>query len=382
MPFDRVRETSTTTGTGPLTLAGAPTGFRAFGSVYTPSDTIYYAIVAVDGSGVPTGDWEIGAGVLDAGTLLRDSVSASSNANALVSFAAGTKQVFDSLSVQAVSALSSEMAATIVANAIAGHVLDADPHGDRAYAAGLVAALDAAAVGAAPASHASQHQHGGADEVATATAAPNAIPKAGPTGVLDPLWLAAAWFDVDLPGDSDYYGLPAAVIPALSSSTITPTANQLWGNIFTAYARVMITHAYVFVSGAGSAGSVGVVTLYAGTYDPITGSFTTGAKVADLGTLALDGATGVRTISGLSQVIEKGMAYYIGISVSAACTISCGHFQRLTNRWMGGATNLRVSTNEFATGAYPPPDPGPTLSTTVAAQVFARAPVLMRWTAP
>lgn len=92
---DRIMETSTTTGTGAMTLAGAYTGYRAFSSVCTsPSDTCYYMIEAVDGSGYATGEWETGLGTYSAAsTLTRTTVSRSSNANAAVSFSAGTKRV-------------------------------------------------------------------------------------------------------------------------------------------------------------------------------------------------------------------------------------------------------------------------------------------------
>ena len=52
---DRVKETSTTTGTGALTLAGAITGFSAFNARCSVGDTCYYAIQAVDAGGTPTG---------------------------------------------------------------------------------------------------------------------------------------------------------------------------------------------------------------------------------------------------------------------------------------------------------------------------------------
>lgn len=92
---DSVVETSTTTGTGALTLAGAVTGFRAFSSVMTsPSDTCYYLIEAIDGSGNRTGEWETGLGTYSgANTLTRTTTHKSSNANAAVSFSAGTKRV-------------------------------------------------------------------------------------------------------------------------------------------------------------------------------------------------------------------------------------------------------------------------------------------------
>lgn len=85
---DRVKETTATTGTGTVTLAGAVTGFRTFSSVMATSDTCYYVIVDE-----ATGDWETGLGTLASSTTLSRSVIASSNSNALVSFAAGTKIV-------------------------------------------------------------------------------------------------------------------------------------------------------------------------------------------------------------------------------------------------------------------------------------------------
>ena len=85
---DRVQETSTTTGTGTLTLAGAVTGFQSF-SVIGNANTTYYAIV-MDNS------FEIGIGTYTSSgtTLSRDTVLESSNAGSLVNFSAGTKSVF------------------------------------------------------------------------------------------------------------------------------------------------------------------------------------------------------------------------------------------------------------------------------------------------
>lgn len=91
---DRVLETSTTTGTGALTLAGSVTGFRTFASVCSVADTVRYFIEAINSAGVPTGDWETGLGTYSgANTLTRTTVVASSNAGAAVNFAAGTKRV-------------------------------------------------------------------------------------------------------------------------------------------------------------------------------------------------------------------------------------------------------------------------------------------------
>ena len=88
--FDRVKETSTTTGTGTLTLAGAITGFRTFTSVVATGNYTYYAI-----DGGSTNEWEIGIGQMaTSSTLSRVTVLGSSNAGGLVNLSAGTKSVF------------------------------------------------------------------------------------------------------------------------------------------------------------------------------------------------------------------------------------------------------------------------------------------------
>jgi hypothetical protein len=86
---DRVRETSTTTGTGTLTLGGAVTGYQTFSSGIGNGNTCYYAIT-LDSS------WEVGLGTYTASgsTLSRDTILASSNSNSAVNFGAGTKDVF------------------------------------------------------------------------------------------------------------------------------------------------------------------------------------------------------------------------------------------------------------------------------------------------
>ena len=79
---DRVRETTSTTGTGTLTLAGAAAGFQSFSSALSDGDTTYYAIS--EGS---TGEWEVGIGTFTASgtTLSRDTVLSSSNSGSKIS---------------------------------------------------------------------------------------------------------------------------------------------------------------------------------------------------------------------------------------------------------------------------------------------------------
>lgn len=85
---DRVKETTTTTGTGTITLLGAVTGFQSFSSVGN-GNTTYYTIS--DGT-----NWEVGIGAYTSAgsTLSRDTVLSSSNSGSLVNFGAGTKEVF------------------------------------------------------------------------------------------------------------------------------------------------------------------------------------------------------------------------------------------------------------------------------------------------
>lgn len=91
---DRVFETTTSTGTGTLTLAGAIAGYRTFASVMATNDTCWYAVWGVDGAGAPTGEWEAGLGTYSAtNTLTRTTVLESSNAGSVVTLSAGTKYV-------------------------------------------------------------------------------------------------------------------------------------------------------------------------------------------------------------------------------------------------------------------------------------------------
>ena len=87
---DRVKESSTTTGTGTFTLGGATTGFQSFSAIGNGNST-YYSIVNAS-----TGEWEVGIGTYTASgtTLSRDTVLESSNSGSAVDFGAGSKDVF------------------------------------------------------------------------------------------------------------------------------------------------------------------------------------------------------------------------------------------------------------------------------------------------
>jgi hypothetical protein len=87
---DRVKETSTTTGTGTLTLAGAATGFQSFAAI-GDGNTTFYTIALVSSN-----EWEVGIGTYTSSgtTLSRDTILSSSNSGNAVDFSAGTKDVF------------------------------------------------------------------------------------------------------------------------------------------------------------------------------------------------------------------------------------------------------------------------------------------------
>ena len=105
---DRVKETSTTTGTGTLTLAGAVTGFETFSSAIGNTNTTYYSIVNENG------EFEVGLGTVGAGTLARTTIISSSNSDSAVNFSAGTKDVFCTL--PASKAVIKDASGNIVAN--------------------------------------------------------------------------------------------------------------------------------------------------------------------------------------------------------------------------------------------------------------------------
>ena len=91
---DRVKVTSTTTGTGAMALGSAVTGFETFAAGIGNNNTTYYCIFNQG-----TTEFEVGLGTLDASSanLTRTTVISSSNSDAAVNFGSGTKDVFCTL---------------------------------------------------------------------------------------------------------------------------------------------------------------------------------------------------------------------------------------------------------------------------------------------
>lgn len=89
--LDRIRDTSTTTGTGSITAAGtAYAGYKTFASVFSTGDTFYYTIAHQT-----LNEWEVGLGTWSgSGVFARTTVYASSNLDTAVNFSAGTKDIY------------------------------------------------------------------------------------------------------------------------------------------------------------------------------------------------------------------------------------------------------------------------------------------------
>lgn len=128
---DRVKETTTTTGTGTVSLAGAEEGFESFvAGVGTGNDT-YYSIFAGT-------EFEVGRGTVTSGTpdtLSRTTVISSSNSDALVNFSAGEKTVI--CTYPASKAPSASMDATAYINTHSSTISE-DQNIDSAVLAGPV----------------------------------------------------------------------------------------------------------------------------------------------------------------------------------------------------------------------------------------------------
>jgi hypothetical protein len=120
---DRVKETSTTTGTGTFTVSGAVSQFAAFSARFSVGDPIYYAIVGQTGT-----EWEVGQGtLLSSTTFSRDRIFESSNTSgsppnvtfSAVNFSAGTKDVFCTIPAERMEDIWTKGEAVALANGLA-----------------------------------------------------------------------------------------------------------------------------------------------------------------------------------------------------------------------------------------------------------------------
>lgn len=154
---DRVKETTTSTGTGTITLAGAVSGYQSF-SVIGNANTTYYTIV--DGT---NGTWEVGIGTYTSSgtTLSRDTILESSNSGSAVNFAAGTKDVF--VTYPAERAVATDLSQTLTNKTITNLIFDG------AYTEDIFTITDGASVDLDPANGTIQLWTLGASRIPTAT---------------------------------------------------------------------------------------------------------------------------------------------------------------------------------------------------------------------
>jgi hypothetical protein len=142
---DRVRETTASSGTGTITLAGAFAGFQPF-SVIGNGNTTYYCIIDA-----ATGAWEVGIGTYTSSgnTLSRDTVLSSSNSDALVPFAAGTKDVICTQPAERAVLLDSATNATIPGITLSGGTANgvAYLNGSKVLTTGTALTFDGATLG-------------------------------------------------------------------------------------------------------------------------------------------------------------------------------------------------------------------------------------------
>ena len=123
---DRVKETTTTTGTGTLNLAGAATNFETFVTGIGDGNTVYYAIVHQSAA-----EFEVGLGtVTDASpdTLSRTTILSSSNSDSAVDFSSGTKDVFCTLPASKTLFKDASGVATISGGTSSTLLIDASTH--------------------------------------------------------------------------------------------------------------------------------------------------------------------------------------------------------------------------------------------------------------
>jgi hypothetical protein len=134
---DRVKETTTTTGTSSFALGGAVTGFQTFSAGVGANNTTYYAIAS--GS-----DWEVGLGTLssDGLTLARTTILQSSNSDSIVTFGSGSKDIF--CTYPASKAVTSDATQTLSNKTITNLILDG------ALDEEIYAVVDAAGVALSP----------------------------------------------------------------------------------------------------------------------------------------------------------------------------------------------------------------------------------------
>jgi hypothetical protein len=314
---DRVRETSTTTGTGSITLAGAVTGWRTFTASMSAADTFPYVIEGRDANGAQTSEWETGIGTFTGGALARTTVTGSSNSGNAVSFSSASLVCFVGLNKDGLDDIAEERAAA----AVATHVAAGDPH--TGY---VLESREAVASG-------------------VATLDSNIVVPASQAGFPPRRYATAA----------GRYGIPSRDLVMLiqSGGTLVPTDNRMMVLPFIAHADVTITGASLMPGTPSAAGGLIQVALYAASIDG-NDAFVVGALIENFGTLAGD-SYGQKTITGLTRAIRRGQAYAICASFSKGCTMYAPRFGVAADQLWAGTNLGNHGSYFYVDAAYPPP---------------------------
>lgn len=308
---DRVKETTTTTGTGPLTLAGAVAGFRTFASQLAAADTCFYCVVG-------GGEWEVGLGTFN-GTLARTSVLSSSNANAPVSFSAGAKEVFITLPAARTATFSPELALELM-------TVTAEPATPAADTALFYAKKSAGRT--VP----KFKGPSGLDYPLQASFWQNNIVMWNLTNVTGGVWLGTS---------GQVSGTYGTVLPVFNSTKYASVRRSRWANVVTTLNQVIGQRQTELMYGRGSVAGVGGFNFYArggadvwtngcrffagltsnatgtpASTDPSTVANTCGFCVdaADNGAISFmtrDGAAVTKTATGYTMATGKGFDFYM-----------------------------------------------------------------------
>ena len=272
---DRVQETTTTVGTGTLTLDGAVQGFQSFTAVGN-GNTTYYTIQG-------TTQWEVGIGTYSANTLTRDTVISSSTGGTKLSLAAGTKQVFVTLPASVAVISGTDVTFTKVSTPV-------------------VQATNSAGLSLKNASGTTQLSMGagGGDNltlgVSTNINGANAQVDISPTGTghvhIKPTGAGSVEVAPTNTGTLDNLVIGGVTPKAITGTTITATTFSGSGASLTSIPNAALTDSSITINGVatslGGTISVGTVTSVGGT-GTVSGLTLTGS-VTGSGNLTLGGA--------------------------------------------------------------------------------------------
>jgi len=286
---DRVKDTSTTTGTGNITVSGsAPFGYRTFSTVLSVGDTFYYAI-----QGQSTAEWEIGVGTYaSTNQFARTTVLASSASGNAVSFSSGTKNVFITLAATRTLQLKSSDTPT------AGSI----PYGDGSTLSysSVGTAGQVLLSGGSGSPTWSSAGTGSVTSVAVSGGTTGLTTSGGPVTTSGTITIAGTLATAN--GGTGGTATPTAgTIPYGTGTAIAYSAAGTAGQVLTSGGSGAPT--WTTVTGTGTVTSVNVSGGTTGlTYSggPITGSGT----ITMAGTLAVaNGGTGVITSTGTGSVV-------------------------------------------------------------------------------